>query len=42
MGFLYQNNEVNTIAYIAYNIFSSDEKNAKKLNILKGETKISI
>ena len=37
MGFLYQNNEVNTSAGIGYKIFSSDEKIAKKINIRKGE-----
>ena len=42
MGFLYQNNEVNTNISIAYNIFSSDEEYAKRLNILKGESSLSI
>ena len=37
MGFLYQNNEVNTSAHIAYNVFSNHEQIAKKFNILKGE-----
>ena len=36
MGFLYQNNEINTSGHIAYEVFSSDEKVAKKFNILKG------
>ena len=36
MGFLYQNNEINNSANISYNVFSSDEKIAKKMNILKG------
>ena len=33
MGFLYQNNEINNEANISYNIFSQDERIAKKLNI---------
>ena len=41
MGFLYQNNEVNTSTSIGYNIFSSDHKIAQKLKILKGEIKLS-
>ena len=36
MGFLYQNNEVNTSGDIGFNIFSSDEKIAQQLKILKG------
>ncbi|MBF25575.1 MAG: hypothetical protein CMP49_03550 [Flavobacteriales bacterium] len=36
MGFLYQNNEINTSGDIAYEVVSSDEKIAKKINILKG------
>ena len=35
MGFLYQNNEINNEANISYNVFSQDERIAKKLNIKK-------
>ena len=42
MGFLYQNNEINSSAYIGYNVFSSDEKLAKRLNILRGEMGLGI
>ena len=33
MGFLYQNNEINNSANLSYNIFSSDERIAQKINI---------
>ena len=42
MGFLYQNNEINNEANISYNIFSQDEKIAKKLNIKKGNVAFGV
>ena len=42
MGFLYRNNEINNEANISYNVFSQDERIAKKLNIKKGNISVGI
>ena len=41
MGFLYQNNEINTEGFISYNIFSENEPIAQKLGIKKGSYRLS-
>ena len=42
MGFLYQNNEINNEFNISYNIFSENEKVAKKMRIKKGDFNIGL
>ena len=42
MGFIEQNNEINNEANVSYNIFSQDERIAKKLNIKKGNVSLGI
>ena len=42
MGFLYQNNEVNTELNLIYELFSEDEQFSKKLNIKSGKFSLGL